>query len=167
MNWEAIGAIGEIIGATGVIVSVVYLAAQIRSGSRTLTTTVRDNVFASLDQWNYQLTADPEFAWMFHRGLEDFSALDEKEQSRFVHTLYGFLKLFENIYLHYRDGSVTEESWSQNSKILMAFVRTPGASEYLAQRREIFDPGFVSAVERNMETEIASPNEMKSRLAAR
>ena len=30
MNWDAIGAVGEIIGAAAVVVSVFYLAAQVR-----------------------------------------------------------------------------------------------------------------------------------------
>ena len=33
MNWEAIGAIGELAGAIGVIVTLVYLAIQIRQNS--------------------------------------------------------------------------------------------------------------------------------------
>ena len=33
MNWEAAGAIGEIVGAAGVVASLVYLAVQIRQGS--------------------------------------------------------------------------------------------------------------------------------------
>ena len=36
MNWEAIGAIGEITGATGVIISVAYLAIQIRKNTASL-----------------------------------------------------------------------------------------------------------------------------------
>ena len=31
MNWEAIGAVGEIVGALGVISSLAYLASQIRT----------------------------------------------------------------------------------------------------------------------------------------
>ncbi len=34
MNWEAIGAVGEIFGALAVVVSLVYLATQIRSQNR-------------------------------------------------------------------------------------------------------------------------------------
>ena len=30
MNWEAIGAVGEILGALAVVVSIVYLAAQVK-----------------------------------------------------------------------------------------------------------------------------------------
>ena len=34
MNWEAIGAIGEVIGALGVIFTLIYLASQIRQSNR-------------------------------------------------------------------------------------------------------------------------------------
>ena len=34
MNWDAIGAVGEIIGAVGVIASVMYLALQIKKQTR-------------------------------------------------------------------------------------------------------------------------------------
>ena len=36
MNWEAIGAIGEIVGAFGVIVTLIYLALQIKQNSKTI-----------------------------------------------------------------------------------------------------------------------------------
>jgi len=36
MNWEAIGAIGEVLGALGVIVTLVYLAFQIRQNTSAL-----------------------------------------------------------------------------------------------------------------------------------
>ena len=34
MNWEAIGVIAEVVGAVAVVVSLVYLAVQIRHQSR-------------------------------------------------------------------------------------------------------------------------------------
>ena len=33
MNWEAIGAVGEVVGAMAVIVTIAYLARQIRANS--------------------------------------------------------------------------------------------------------------------------------------
>ena len=36
MNWEAIGAIGESLGAIGVIATLIYLAVQIRQNSKTI-----------------------------------------------------------------------------------------------------------------------------------
>ncbi len=34
MNWDAIGAVGEIVGALAVVVSLVYLAIQVRRQNR-------------------------------------------------------------------------------------------------------------------------------------
>ena len=36
MNWEAIGAVGEVLGALGVIATLSYLAVQIRQNTRTV-----------------------------------------------------------------------------------------------------------------------------------
>ena len=36
MNWDAIGAAGEIIGATGVLISLLYLASQIRKNTHAI-----------------------------------------------------------------------------------------------------------------------------------
>ncbi len=33
MNWEAIGAVGEIVGALAVVLSLIYLAIQVRQNS--------------------------------------------------------------------------------------------------------------------------------------
>lgn len=34
MNWEAVGAVGEIVGAAAVVVTLVYLAGQVRQATR-------------------------------------------------------------------------------------------------------------------------------------
>tara|TARA_B110000858_G_scaffold89247_1_gene103084 strand:- start:5179 stop:5370 length:192 start_codon:yes stop_codon:yes gene_type:complete len=41
MNWDAISAIGEIIGATAVVVSLVYLAVQIRQNTRQISSSIK------------------------------------------------------------------------------------------------------------------------------
>jgi hypothetical protein len=42
MAWEAIGSIADLIGATAVVISLVYFAVQVSSGTRELRTTTRD-----------------------------------------------------------------------------------------------------------------------------
>jgi heme/copper-type cytochrome/quinol oxidase subunit 1 len=38
MNWEMISAVGQMLGAVGVIISIIYLAAQIRNQNRKAST---------------------------------------------------------------------------------------------------------------------------------
>ena len=49
MNWEAMGAIGESVGALGVVVSLLYLATQLRHSSRTAKANALDEAVA--DAW--------------------------------------------------------------------------------------------------------------------
>jgi len=52
MNWEAIGALGEVVGAAAVVLTLLYLARQVRDGSKqirlnttsSLTTMSQDSV---------------------------------------------------------------------------------------------------------------------------
>jgi hypothetical protein len=59
MNWDAIAAIAELIGAAAVVLSLIYLAIQVRTGSRALQTTMRDSSFHALTEYNLYLISDP------------------------------------------------------------------------------------------------------------
>ena len=48
LNWEAIGVIAEVVGAVGVVVSLVYLAVQVRSNTRALKA---DSSFETAHSW--------------------------------------------------------------------------------------------------------------------
>ena len=142
MSWEAIAAIAEIVGALAVVISLVYLASEIRSGTRTLKTTTRDSSFRSLMDFNLAIMTDPDLAYIFQMGCHDYNALEERERARVIHVFYSFFKMFETIYLHYLDGSVDESVWIHNKPMLIAYAIQPGAKYYLSLREKIFDPRY-------------------------
>ena len=84
MTLEDLGNLGEFVGALGVVVSLVYLAIQIRQN----TSAVRTSTFheAIRDQSNGidQLNSDPELNRIWYDGLHHFEALPEDEQRRFA-----------------------------------------------------------------------------------
>ena len=43
MNWDAVGAVGEILGALSVVATLVYLAIQVRQNSNLAKATIREN----------------------------------------------------------------------------------------------------------------------------
>jgi len=45
MNWDAIGAVGQVVGAVGVVVTLFYLATQIRQNSKQLAAQSRFNFY--------------------------------------------------------------------------------------------------------------------------
>ncbi len=68
MNWEALGAIGETVGAIGVVATLLYLAVQIRQNNRKLgesTSAALNQFFANI---NSRISSDEQFAELFIRG---------------------------------------------------------------------------------------------------
>ena len=78
MNWEALGAIGEIIGAAAVLATLFYLAAQIKMQNRQLEKS-NDHARAQTSvQINDQalefvdiLMRDKEFVEIYRKGLSN------------------------------------------------------------------------------------------------
>lgn len=142
MEAISMNAITQVIGTLAVIVSLIYLAIQVRQGTKNLRTTTRDSSFRSLMEWNYHIMSDPDLAWIFQQGCKDFDTLNERERARYVHIMYSFIKMFENLYLHYSDKSVDTDVWEHNRHILEAYANQPGAQYYWSQRFGIFHPDF-------------------------
>jgi hypothetical protein len=142
MGWDAVSAISQVIAAIAVVISLIYIAAQVRSGAESFKTTLRDSSFTSLMEYNYAILADENLAWVFQEGMRDLGALSEAQQARAVHAFYAFFKVWENIYLHYLAGFVDDSVWKNNSRVLFAYGALPGAQQYLRGRMPIFEQRF-------------------------
>ena len=142
MSWDSVSAVSEVIAAIAVVISLIYISAQVRSGAETFKTTFRDSSFSSLMEYNYAILADEDLAWIFHKGMRNLDQLSEIQLARALHVFYAFFKLWENIYLHYLAGSVDDSVWKNNSKVLFTYGAMPGAQNYLRERMSIFEPRY-------------------------
>ena len=103
MNWDALGAIGEIIGAAAVLVTLFYLAAQIKMQNRELEKS-NENVTAQLsfDINNMlinnfdALMRDKEFVEIYQKGMSN-QPLDEIETIQFSQFVNRWMALCESV----------------------------------------------------------------------
>ena len=81
MNWEAIGAVGEIAGAVAVVLSLIYLASQIRYSNRLMTLeATRDAFDQSLPVVDMILTDDH----LMEILIKDRDSLTEVERAKLL-----------------------------------------------------------------------------------
>ena len=90
MNWEAIGAIGELVGAVGVILTLVYLAYQIRQNTRQLVQNETSARAAAINAsiaviWESRRSVyeNAELIAVWLKGLRSPGDLTENEAYRF------------------------------------------------------------------------------------
>jgi len=60
MNWEAIGAIGEVAGAMVVVATLIYLSVQLRHNARSIPSNNSNNVMQGFNLINTTFFADPD-----------------------------------------------------------------------------------------------------------
>ena len=83
MNWDAIGAVAETLGAIGVIATLAYLAVQIRQNSRELSSSSRRATQSSIFAQNLQAAENPELVALLMKGMNNYSELAPEERARF------------------------------------------------------------------------------------
>ena len=146
MNWDAVGAIGEIIGAFAVVISLIYLAVQIRNQnleSRAATVQqVLQNNAATISQLQ-----DPELAQIWITGLEDIGSLSDVERLRFVIYITTVLRGYENSYFQWRSGRLDDETWFTLMAVVRDVKSTAMYSQILEIRRHHFRPEFMKYVD--------------------
>ena len=109
MNWEAIGAIGETIGAIATIGTLMYLAVQIRGNSRLLRS---QNLHAATSQMHQLLDVqrDPAVSRVLAKSMNQ-EALSREDQAVLESYVMTALSYYSNQFEHYKEGLSTR-SWT-------------------------------------------------------
>ena len=151
MNWDALGAIGEIVGAAGVIVSLLYLASQVRSNSRQLRHASAQAVLDKLNGLIGQLAFTAGAGDVWTRGLSGLGALKEDEELvRFSSMLLQAFWAYEEVFHYRRAGVIEDWAWTHAKAPVDHFMRTPGFQEWWPLRRDWFGSEFRSFVDETM-----------------
>ena len=155
MNWDAIGAIAELLGAIGVIASLVYLATQIRQSREQMshnTQALRAGTYQQLRHEIYEALHGymkvPGFSETVRSGMADFQQLDDAEAFQFNLWIAGLMGSYENAYYQYRVGLLDEERWQTQRSAVAAFLALPGVVQWwrAGTGRPAVSPEFVALV---------------------
>jgi hypothetical protein len=81
---QDLGAVGEFVGAIAVLVSLLYLALQVREAKKTFNTGVQLQIGNAIQQPLRDLSTDAELYDIWLRGVDDYHGLSRKEKGRFA-----------------------------------------------------------------------------------
>ena len=148
MNWEALGASAELVGSAGVVISLLYLAGQIRQNSKQLRHTAATSVLNKTSSFLQGMAFTPGTGDLWARGLRGFSELrDDDERVRVGALLTDLFRTYEEAY-HYRLAGVVEDwTWTNLKGALVSVVTTPGFSEWWSLRSDWFGKEFRDFIE--------------------
>lgn len=154
MNWEATAAIAELLGALGVIASLIYLASQVRSSGTQARQAAIQSVVNKMNTIYDHQAANPDHASLWVRGSRGLAHLqDEAERVQFSAFLCSIFKPYEEIFHYHRAGMA--DDWTRESidPVCHALMSTPGFQEWWRLRSDWFSTEFRAHVEGILEGE--------------
>jgi len=83
MNWDALGAISEMLGAAAVFLSLIYLAVQTRNNTRALRSAAFNQVRESFSEVSLAMMQDPSIVALIRRVYANDPDLTLDEVRRF------------------------------------------------------------------------------------
>ena len=148
MDWEKIGAIGEVVGAIGVILSMLYLARQIRAASLDDQRSRYDQAVDAATSWSQSLATQGDLAEIVLRGMVgDATVLNPEERLRFNSSLLGLFRSYERVFQYAAEGGVHDWGKEAFAVAFRDFVALPGVQLYWSERRHWFAAQMRSEVD--------------------
>ena len=138
MNWEAAGAIGEIIGATAVIGTLLYLGLQIRQQNLAQQLQVKESILEGFNRANEHLATNPDLGALFVKGLHDPDILTDSESAQFSFLLRLYVNQYQKMYSLFSNGSLSRQEWENFAAQGAWMLNKPGGKRWLDGHRSTF-----------------------------
>lgn len=148
MNWEAIGAAGEVLGAIAVFVTLIYLATQVRQSNSLARFNATTELVNQFNELNRMVSTDQSLRKVLSKESE--LSDDEREQ------VYNFAMMFCNVWVSaqiaHDNNQIEDEIYSACAKdVRIELARWPTFQQAVEQwlsnypehtGRPIFQPVF-------------------------
>ena len=147
MNWEAAGAIGEIIGALAVFLTLIYLALQIRQNTKAVQASAVDASISKVTSVRQSIYDSAEIAGIYIAGLANPDDLDELSRTRFRLLMHNILLAISNIYSQTNFTGLSSSMWESQLVLLRRVVTSPGGQWFWKEYQLEFDETFRGQIE--------------------
>ena len=152
MNWQAIGAIGELVGGIAVIGTLIYLASQIRQNTKMNASAIRQSFYDYTTRQMLQGTDDTEFNVTLAKAAMTDEELPPGERFRIMRLFQAVFVGYQGAYFQHRNGAISDDDWKMCRALLRSFWLLPGqeSKRVLEQLQTggFLDDGFVEECHR-------------------
>jgi hypothetical protein len=151
LDLETLANLGEFVSGVVVVVSLVYLAFQVRQNTTSLRTENYARALERVAAMQSRLSEDASLTPVFERGVLDATVLSPQERIRFSWAFYEMFGAFEFMFHQAREGAMPQEVWDRWAETLAWWISLPGVVAWWRSRPTPFSASFSAFVERRIE----------------
>lgn len=153
MNWEALGAIGEISGAGVTVVTLLYLALQIRHSREATQASTELEASTQLSVLTARIADDPEIRRIWDLVATNDPGIALSEAAHFTWHVSAIMHMFEGVWEQFQKGLVSDRIWKEYERSGSAILRTPLMKAWWEKRIAAFSEEFYDYFDSVLEKE--------------
>jgi len=141
MNWNAIGAVGEIAGAAAVVISLLYLGKQIRSQNRESRIAAMHDISVGFRQATARLL-DSGLTGIFVKAIDGFDQLSNEDRLKLVIGMVAIFLAWEEAFIQHLMGHLETRVWKPMLSYYTLILSSPAGHRVWELRKMHFDDRF-------------------------
>jgi hypothetical protein len=143
-----LGALGEFVAAIAVVITLIYLALQIRQNTRATHAASFHAITDSFNHVNVSVAQTPGLARIWLAGATERSSRSDEEQWQFDLICLSYFHVFETIHYQARVGAGDSGLVVAEERSLEALLATSGVREWWRENPYAFGPEFRAHADR-------------------
>jgi hypothetical protein len=146
MSWSELASLAEIVGALAVVITLIYVAKEIRQNSRALGIAALRDTTAQWNDWSSMLAGSGELADIVARVNQSDDALTEGEMLRFgayAQSFFDNVESYRSLVVQHR----VEKDLDVLQRIVARRIAQPGFADWWANNTADYDNEYVAWIE--------------------
>jgi len=157
MNWEAVGAISEAIGVVAILISLIYLAVQIRQSTQEFSRGIEATQLAAFES-NIEsgnrvrelLLLNPDLVELMTKGYASYTTLDTAAKVRFGLLLRNIFSSMQGAYIRHLSLENDSQGFEGSTRLLDEILQNPGVREWLQGKKPDWRSEFHELVDERL-----------------
>jgi hypothetical protein len=146
-----LGAVGDFIGGVAVVITLIYLAVQIKQNTNVHASLIRQNFYDATQQMMLYGVESKEFMELFNRAWTTNESLTPTEQTQIWRQMQAMFMGYQGFFEQYKSGALPEQDWALLRKILTTFWLADGKGKRDAwetmSRGRFFNEDFLDEID--------------------
>ena len=154
MNWDAIGAVGQVVGALLVGITLVYLAVQLRQNTAAMKSSTFQSISTLMGASMEVLASHSDLAPLLIKAQAGLDSLSASERVRFGFLMMMAFRRIETVVVQRHLGAIDPELTDGFERSALSALRSPGARQWWETAKSGFSRLFSTWVDARLASDL-------------
>jgi len=140
--------LAEIISAIAIVISLVFVGVQIQKNTKASEAATLQEISAVEVEILLSTSTSPERAALITNFTNNPESLKGDLLQQAIYAFSANIRHWEDLYLQYKAGFISEEAWETRSAVLVSSMRSPGGRYILKEARSNMSGPFLEYIDK-------------------